>query len=367
MNMLRALRPVLRNKSWVGMDRPWPWLVYLVLLFWPWANRPMSVQDALHAFGAVAVFLPLYFYGFRRSGLGGLLAAFAIAGLGFATSLALPSASVFLTYAGSMLGWRRPERQALIGIGALSLLTALFSWATRQPFYFWMPALFFPAMIGLSSLMGAQLREKNLALEAAQAEARRLAAQAERERIARDMHDLLGHTLTVIAVKAELASKLAPVDPARASAELLDIQDTARRALAEVRQAVGEMKQAGLGAEISYARAALAAADVRLELEGLPGVAPAHLEQPLCFLIREGVTNVVRHANASCCRIGLVREADALRLIIADDGGGGALREGNGLAGMRARVREAGGALALDTGAGVRIEATFRLAQEAQA
>ncbi|MBY0448948.1 MAG: sensor histidine kinase [Hyphomonadaceae bacterium] len=364
--MMRATRQGLK-KSWLNFDSPWPWLVYLALLFWPWANRPMRPSDAVVAFGAITIFLPLYFYGFRRTGRGGLAAAIAIAGLGFLTCLSLPSASVFLTYAGSMLGWRRPERQALIGLGALSIVTALFSWVTSQPFYFWMPALFFPAMIGLSTVMGARLREKNVALEAAQLEARRLAALAERERIARDMHDLLGHTLTLISVKADLASRLLPLDPGRADAELRDIQDTARRALAEVRQALSDMKQAGLGAELAHARAALAAVDVRLELEGPIPPTPEHLERPLALLIREGVTNVVRHANASVCRISLARDAGALRLIIADDGRGGPLRQGNGLAGMRARVQEQGGALALDTRAGVRIEATFPLEGGAEA
>lgn len=366
MTMLRTARPGFLSKYWLNFESPWPWLVYLALLFWPWANRLMSAHEAAVALGAVAVFLPLYFYGHRRSGYEGLAAAFAIAGLAFMIAPMLPSGSVFLTYAGAMLGRRRPERQALIGLAALSIATALYSWVTHRPFYFWMPGIFFPAMIGLSSLMGARLREKNLALEAAQAEARRLAAQAERERIARDLHDLLGHTLTLISVKADLAAKLVAVQPSQAAAEIADIQDTARRALAEVRQAVSDMKQAGLGAEIAHARAALAAADVRLELEGPLPTTPEHLERPLAFLIREGVTNVVRHANASLCRIGLVRDAETLRLMIADNGRGGVLREGNGLAGMRARVEEQGGTFSVRAQDGAVIQAEFPLRAEFQ-
>ncbi len=347
------------------MDSPWPWLIYLCLLFWPWAFRPPTPLEIGVALGSLALFLPLYFFSHGRPGWSGVAGAFLIAGLGLAIAPILPSASVYLTYAGALLGWRRSERVALGALGALLAMIALFAWATHQPLYFFAPAMFFPGMIGLSNFMGAQLKHKNEALRAAQAHATRLAAQAERERIARDLHDLLGHTLTVIAVKADLAAKLIETDQKRAASEIADIQRTARRALGEVRHAVTDMKQARLGAEIAQARVTLAAADVRLELAGpLPAI-PPHLEQPLAFLIREAVTNVVRHAEASFCRIDLCQVENALRLVIADDGKGGALQEGNGLAGMRARVAELGGAMTVNFQVGAVIEAAFPLPAEA--
>lgn len=354
-----------QRPPFLRMESPWPWLIYLSLLFWPWATRPPTPLEISVAIGSVALFLPIYFFSHRRSGWSGIAGAFLIAGIGLAIAPILPSASVYLTYAGSLLGWRASERVAFGGLGALLAVIALFAWATHQPFYFWAPALFFPAMIGLSNIMGAQLKHKNDALRVAQAQATRLAAQAERERIARDLHDLLGHTLTVIAVKADLAAKLIETDHERAANEIADIQATARRALGEVRHAVTDMKQARLGAEIAQARVTLAAADVRLVLAGpLPAI-PSHLEQPLAYLIREAVTNVVRHAEASCCRIDLCQVENALRLVIADDGKGGTLKEGNGLAGMRARVAELGGAFVVNFQDGAVIEAAFPLSAAA--
>ncbi len=123
------------------------------------------------------------------------------------------------------------------------------------------------------------------------------------------------------------------------------------------------MKETSLAAEIAQARKALEAADVSLEIDARHEDAfPAGLEQTLAMLVREGVTNVVRHARARACRIRIVREGDSALLVIEDDGRGGIAREGNGLKGMRARVEAWGGELDIASGNGTRIAARLPLA-----
>lgn len=168
-----------------------------------------------------------------------------------------------------------------------------------------------------------------------------LALVAERERVARDVHDVLGHSLTALSVKAELAARLIDVDPARARLELESIQETARQALAEVRATVGGLRAANLDAELAAAPRVLADAGVRTRIDGeVADTDPRH-RTLLAWVLREAVTNVVRHAEASTAVISLAANG----LVVLDDGQGPGSCEGNGLRGMRERVESAGGDL----------------------
>ena len=183
-----------------------------------------------------------------------------------------------------------------------------------------------------------------------------LALVAERERVARDVHDVLGHSLTALSIKAELASKLIDVDPARARAELESIQETARQALAEVRATVGGLRAANLDAELAAAPLVLADAGIETRLTGTVADTDPRHRTLLAWVLRESVTNVVRHARASTVWIDL----EPTGLVVRDDGAGFEAtggREGNGLRGMRERVAAAGGTLDLsgDPGTHLRV------------
>ncbi len=204
---------------------------------------------------------------------------------------------------------------------------------------------FYMMALGLTNFAYARHVVASEQLERANAEIEHLAQVAERERIARDLHDLLGHTLTLIVLKSDLANRLFTADPEMAHREIAEVEATARKALAEVREAVAGYRSEGLPAEIAQARRTLASAGVQLTTHVEPMVFGAAVNDVLCLVLREAVTNVIRHAEATACRLELHRDGERLRLVVEDNGKGSNSPEGNGLRGMRERVIAAGGAL----------------------
>ena len=176
----------------------------------------------------------------------------------------------------------------------------------------------------------------------------------ERERVARDVHDVLGHSLTVVSVKAQLAERLVDADPERAKAELVEIQALTRQALAEVRATVGGLRAARLDDEVAAAGRALAAAGVGARLPGDLDVLDPRRRTVAAWAVREAVTNVVRHSGATTCTVDLGPDG----LVVTDDGCGPPRVDGNGLRGLRERVAASGGALSVDgvPGGGTRLE-----------
>jgi two-component system, NarL family, sensor histidine kinase DesK len=233
--------------------------------------------------------------------------------------------------------------------------------------------LFLCVIFGLSNFAFAQQARANSLLERANSEIERLSAEAERERIARDLHDLLGHTLTVITVKLDLARRLLSHDPdrdlVRARNEIVEAEQTARNALAEVREAVAGYRAEGLEAEISRARRSLLSADVKLTTALAPVSLSSSRVNVLCLALREAVTNIVRHAHATVCHLALFEKDQKIHFTIEDNGIGGQIREGNGLRGMRERVQSMAGAVKLTGSAngGTSLEIALPLESEASA
>jgi two-component system sensor histidine kinase DesK len=177
---------------------------------------------------------------------------------------------------------------------------------------------------------------------------------AERERVARDVHDVLGHSLTVVTVKAELAERLIDIDPARAKSEIAEIRSLSREALAEVRATVAGLRVARLGDELDAARTALAGAGIAAELPADPSVVDPRHRIVVAWVLREAITNVVRHSGAGACAVELSHDG----IVVADDGVGvteDAVEQG--FRGLRERVATAGGTLRIsDARPGTRLE-----------
>ena len=198
--------------------------------------------------------------------------------------------------------------------------------------------------------------ESNIALAAARSEVARLAAENERSRIARDLHDLLGHSLTTITVKAGLARRLAEHgDAERAFAEIREVEQLSRRTLGDVRAAVSAHHEVTLTGELATAREVLRAAGMVSELPQSVAETEPHLSELFGWVVREAVTNVVRHSRAIHVRITLGRD----HIEVFDDGRGGVAGcDGNGLRGLRERVQAAGGTLTVSSGmSGFRLRA----------
>ena len=211
----------------------------------------------------------------------------------------------------------------------------------------WMPIM--TVIIGAIVNVERSSEQKDVALRLSQDEVRRLAATAERERIGRDLHDLLGHTLSLITLKLELARKLSDRDPDASRRELSEAERVARHALAEVRSAVTGIRSADLAAELASARLLLESSQVHLHYEAPPQGLPPDIERGLALILREAVTNIARHAHATRARIAFEAETRAVQLCVQDDGRGGVATDGNGLAGMRDRVRALQGTMTLES------------------
>lgn len=333
---------------------PYLHLIYLVTLFPQaifspdpapvlWATIPVSI----------ALFLPLYWRAFTRPAAARLRAVAGMTLLGAVLAFVNTGASVFYVYAGAAAASTlrgKPLRWTIAGLTALNVAQGLLAtFVVYDSAYAGISFAFttvFILVVGTTTHFEAERARAHARLRKAQDEVGRLARIAERERIARDLHDLLGHSLSVVALKAELARKLVERDPGRAAREIADVERIARTSLTEMRGAVRGYRAAGLAGEVENARLALAAGavDAAFELEPLP-LDSGH-ESVLALVLRESVTNVLRHARATRCTITLERVAATARLTVRDDGVGSDAPEGTGLAGMRERLAGIDGTLA---------------------
>jgi two-component system sensor histidine kinase DesK len=210
-----------------------------------------------------------------------------------------------------------------------------------------LPSLLLSIFLAAVAMWGvSQLVRRNVQLSLAREENARLAVEEERNRVARDLHDILGHSLTVITVKAELAGRLMDVDPERARSEVADLERLSRDALADVRRAVEGYRELTLAGELARARAALRAAEIHADLPTSIDVVPGDLRELFAWGVREGVTNVIRHSAATRCTIRLASDSVEVR-----DNGRGPRdtewqgRAGNGLRGLCERAAAAGATL----------------------
>jgi two-component system sensor histidine kinase DesK len=254
---------------------------------------------------------------------------------------------------------------AVLGLGALVVGEAL--WVG----YPWQSVVFLPPMtMVIALIVGVEGRERahDVALRLSHDEVRRLAATAERERIGRDLHDLLGHTLSLVALKSELAGKLVERDPKAARRELDEVTRVAREALTQVRSAVTGIRAAGIAAELASARLLLELDGVAFRYALAPVALPPALETVLAMTLREAVTNIQRHARAQSASATFAVVSGevagtAIVLRVIDDGRGGTIAPGNGLCGMRERIEALGGNLRIDSAParGTTVEASLPL------
>ncbi|MBV9894737.1 MAG: sensor histidine kinase [Chloroflexi bacterium] len=209
--------------------------------------------------------------------------------------------------------------------------------------------------VGAGTLMVSYVLHTARELRTTRAELAQMAVANERLRFARDLHDLLGHSLSLIALKADLVEQLIARKPEQAVQEVRDVQRVTRAALKEVREAVVGYREQTLAAELVSAREMLAAAGIGYHLDGDPAALPPIADATLAWVLREAITNVIRHSQARRCVVRLVPDATGVRLEVIDDGAGlgsnAKHAAGSGLAGLTERVTAAGGSCHAGPGA----------------
>jgi two-component system sensor histidine kinase DesK len=342
---------------------PFLFLGYLVFLFFPSIFPKVIGQDYRDVpygllgptLGSIAIFLPLYFLAYRSTGIRAILCMLAIASLCLVLLPINAFANTYLIYAIAIAAfvdadlWRRLTW--VIAILSAFLIEIL---ALRIPLFVFALTAFISIAVFFANHFQVENSRKRVALKLSHDEVRRLAALAERERIGRDLHDLLGHTLSLIALKSELAGKLLVRDAAAAHREIDEVTRVAREALSQVRRAVTGIRAAGLDAELASARQMLESdgvgfshvlGDVDLQTEQ---------ETVLAMIVREATTNIQRHARARQARVVLEVKSGCARLTIVDDGNGNPIVVGNGLRGMRERIEAIGGSLSIESERGRR-------------
>lgn len=344
------------------------WLMYLVFLFVdPFIAKRNQPLVWVGTVLAAAGFITLYLQTYSARGLRAGLRIFGMVLLGVVCLPWNSGALSFFIYAAAALPWMSKGTKlwaSLLAIVATILLQAhLLHFPTFVPFQMAILA----AGTCAANYHFAQKKLTDKKLQLAQDEVEHLAKIAERERIARDMHDLLGHTLSLITLKAELARKLVDRDPQRARQEILEVEQTSRTALAGVREAISGFRGQGLAAEVIRSRKTLDAAGIEVEANVAELPLTTAQETVLTLALREATTNIVRHSQAQRCRIQMGLENEVCTLEIADNGRGGGESEGNGLRGMRERLEAIGGSLQRRTETGTRLIICLPIAEAASA
>ncbi len=268
----------------------------------------------------------------------------------------------FLVFSFIVAGTCFPVRRALWVIGGLTVLQLALAELRLTDLASMLNSIINSVLVGGVGIGARLLWQSYNQLLAAREQLAQLAVTEERLRFARDLHDLLGQSLSVLVLKSELVSKQLPADadePLRN--EVRDIANVARKSLNDVREAVAGYRRPTLQAEISSARSALRAAGIGLVVEDAVGPLPPEQDGVLAWCLREAVTNVVKHSGAKKCEVRLSRFNGSARLDVSDDGRGAtALDGGSGLAGMRERVGLVAGTIRVEpeNGGGLHLHVT---------
>ncbi|GGA35236.1 sensor histidine kinase [Dyella nitratireducens] len=332
-----------------------PWAVHLLWSTWIFITPLLDTQGYtlswfLFTLGTYPIFIAVYLKAHYASCRHMHFYGFAVGSLCLLTLPWYSSGLSYFFFACTMfMKWRASFRAR---VGLLLLINALYIALAWRAGYPWAMLISMPTMafiICAVIVVEIKSRERDAALRLSQEEVRRLAATAERERIGRDLHDLLGHTLSLITLKLELSRKLFDRDSAAARRELEEAERVARHALAEVRAAVTGIRSTDLAAELASARLLLESSAVHLDYGVLPDSLPQDVERMLALVIREAMTNIHRHADATEACVRFTRAADRLDMQINDNGKGGLVAHGNGMSGMCERICAIGGSLQVDS------------------
>jgi two-component system sensor histidine kinase DesK len=343
--IFRKIHCWLLPKNLAEQFSPYVWLIYLPLFFVPVLVFFEETMDLVWTALAVLTFLVIYFHSHWVSDKNVIYHIVALAILGTAATFVAPTANTFFVYAGAFCSRLNPLKYAVTVLMGLLVWIAAVSWIFNFELYFYMPGLTFTLIVGLINIYQCALHQNKQELILSRKETQRLAQVAERERIARDLHDLIGHTFSVITLKADLAGKLIDKDLDKARDEIKQLEEISRDALSQVREVVSGYRTSDLLSELANAKQVLGSLDIDFEYE-FRDLDEQVIEldeannKELAIVLRELVTNIIKHAKATQVRALIKREQNKIVLSIQDNGQGFTKSEqtGFGIKGIKERV-----------------------------
>ncbi len=325
--------------------KSWVWLIFSLWYFVPIYYMPFDTRNFLLLLGAYLIFVTLYIWAILIKSVEVWKPLVGIILLGIAITPYSPGSSTFFSYVGFVIGFSYGRNVWLAISGALVALILFLHYQFSYPFpFFAFPALSGLISIGIIGYVERMRMEARSNLFKSHQEVEQLAIIAERERIARDLHDILGHTLSSIALKAELAEKLLAQEKQDvAKQHLSELHQIARNSLSLVRQTVSGYKHRGLSGEVMELCERLRQKGFIVELNGeIPQLSP-RAETAVILALTELTTNILRHSKGDHCQIEFSKYCDKIQVKMRDNGAVTALTPGNGLRGIQERLQTIAG------------------------
>jgi len=344
---------------------PYVWLIYLFIFFLSLAQYHPIENSYLYATIGTVLFLAVYFNGYWATARKVKWNIFAILVIGSLMALLSSGASVFFVYAAAFCYSLGSTKKAFIGIILIVAWIMLFSWINNLDPYFYLPGIIFTFLIGGLNIYQHDISLKRKELILSQKEVRHLAKISERERIARDLHDLIGHTFSVITLKAELANKLINKDLSKAKDEISALENISRDALSQIREVVTGYRTSDLNTELTHAKYVLESNDISFYYQFDEFDISEHINKELAIILKELITNILKHSEADRVDLVVKHQDNCANLQVKDNGVGFSEQkhQGFGLKGISERVSKLHGKLLIKSFSGTLIDIKIPLAE----
>jgi len=353
--LLRKIHQTLLPASECDQFTPYVWLTYLLIFFISLVAGKPSVEEIFYSVIGLTLFLFLYFHAYWTTNKKIWINIVGIAVIATFLTFVTPGSSVFYVYASAFCCRLGSPKKGVLGILLITIWIALLSWYFNYSAYFYIPAISFSWMIGGVNIYQFEMFKKRQEIILSQQEVRDLAKTAERERIARDLHDLIGHTFSVLTLKAELAGKLIDKDLDRAKHEIEEVEMISRNALKQVREVVTGFRASDLNAELAHAKYVLESNEIRFKYEFDNVELTESTNKELAIILKELVTNVLKHSKASQV-IASITQSDQQAILQLSDNGKGfseSATQGYGLKGIKERIEKLSGSFSVESDQGV--------------
>lgn len=367
LSIIRKIDSWLLPKNINEQFSPYVWLIYLPLFFIPVIISHHESMDLVWTALALITFLGLYFHAYWVKSQYVIYHIIAIGLLGTLVAFITPTACTLFIYAGAFCSRLMPHKYAMTVLASLLVWIASISWLFGFEMYFYQPALIFTLIVGILNIYQCALHQNKQELILSRKETQRLAQVAERERIARDLHDLIGHTFSVITLKADLAGRLLDKgldkDLEKARIEIKQLENISRDALSQIREVVSGYRTSDLLSELANAKNVFNSVDIDFQYQ-FENIDEQQIEldstsnKELAIVLRELVTNIIKHAKATQVSAIIKHQDGKIVLAMQDDGQGfensqrsqHTEHKGFGIKGIEERIQKLKGFVSIKTG-----------------